>query len=218
MSTPNTNELVWMEDSADPTFVIIRNNDNAHYFYWPFEFLSVILKANDVEPIKVKEEDKTYVLSRFHFYGLTVWIDPQKHSQDNEDKPVAKFMRNFHTPIIVPNKNKTVDNKDIQNPNKIPLKDRPWYWAASGGFRLYLKFQRTNYRNVKNYYSKLVQEIGDPIAAKSHLFDDDYIRNFSNEMIIIGEQNEIDSLINRIKNLDSGNQLTPDAIISFFGF
>lgn len=30
-------EIVWLDGPSDPSFVVLRDNDDSHYFYWPIE-------------------------------------------------------------------------------------------------------------------------------------------------------------------------------------
>jgi hypothetical protein len=72
----SSNEIVWLDGPDDPTLVVILDKDSSHYFYWPFEITAPKgIKADDVDPVKA---EGVYVLSRYHYHGLTIWCNPYR--------------------------------------------------------------------------------------------------------------------------------------------
>lgn len=209
MST-NTTEIVWLDGPSDPSFVILRDNDDAQYFYWPIE-ISAPIRTNDTEPVKVKQN---VVLSRYHFYGLTIWVNPPH----NSNMPVAYFAPNFHTPLIIMNDEKIIQIENVSNPPLVDLKDRIIYAAARRLFRINLEVNYPTTNNPRHYQDRFVKEIGNPLSQISYLFDANFVRNFALELILIGKEDEIKKLINDLRALHPSRELTMDNIIDFFDF
>lgn len=209
MST-NTNEIVWLDGPSDPSFVVLRDNDDAHYFYWPIE-ISAPIRTNDTEPVKVRQNT---VLSRYHFYGLTIWVNPP----NNDNMPIASFAPNFHTPIIIANRDKSIRVANISDSPAMSLRDKISYLGFRRLFTLSLQVNYPTTSNPRHYRDRLVREIGQSIRQVSHLFDADFVRNFSLELIIIGNDTEICNLLDELRNLSPTREITVENIIKFFDF
>jgi hypothetical protein len=208
-----TDEIAWIADSEDPVFVFFREKDTAHYFYWPKEYtFPGIIKYNDLEPIRVKGN---YGISRYHYHGITVWIDPRSDS----GKPIVKFVRNFHTPNFLPSPNKKVKRFLVHDPPNMTEGDPDLYFLASRYERTRLKYRHNNnFKSKKGYSDYLVKEVGNPLEKVSELFDSDYVRNFALELIVIGEEEKITKLVDDIKDIGNTKELTSKSIASYFGF
>ena len=209
MST-NISEIVWLDGPSDPSFVVSRDNDDAHYFYWPIE-ISVPIRTNDTEPVKVGQNT---VLSRYHFYGLTIWVNPP----NNSNMPIASFAPNFHTPIIIDNRDKSIRVAGISDSPAVSLRNRISYVSFRRLFTLSLRINYPTASNPRHYRDRLVREIGQSIRQVSYLFDADFVRNFSLELIIIGKDVEISNLLEELRNLSPAKEITMENIIRFFDF
>ena len=207
-------ELVWLDGPEDPTFVILRSNDKSHYFYWPYELSTRILKANDVEPVKLC--DGRLVLSRYHFYALTVWIDPQKQQLGGQSNPVAYMMRNFHTPQVVDGRHKNVKVISVSKEWNHALLEKITYLLFRRLFAHKLKLPFSG-SNPRPYSSKYVSEVGKPMSPL-WLFDSAYVKKFIHELIIVGNQLDIDKLMADIAASDARGRISLDGVIKFFDF
>jgi|APSaa5957512535_1039671.scaffolds.fasta_scaffold27685_2 hypothetical protein len=208
--TPPISEIIFLDGPENPTFVIVYNNDDVHYFYWPYEFTASKnpIKSNDVEPVKVQ---KNIVLSRFHYYGLTIWINPKMDG----NLPIISFTGNWHSPIAIHDDDVEIEKFPLENYDTIPWMERGPYWL--GKFAFEKQIQSTKLTSPRGYNSKIVIPQGDLFEEKI-LFDRNYIFKFIKELIIIGEKNDISNLIYQIKKKDSKNKLTVNSITKFFNF
>lgn len=188
----NPKEIVFVDGRTDPTFVIIfKDNHDVHYFYWPYEFTASkqFPKPNDVEPIKKKD---SIFLSRYHYYGLTVWLDPKIH----ESKAVCFFASHWHTPIILNNK-KTIKTVKLRKYEEIELIERIKYWLGKWYFEVQIK--KAKLKNPREYKSKITIPLEQPFEEEK-LFDKNFIKRHTKELIIIGNENQVNEFITKITN------------------
>jgi len=207
------NSIITIDGSKDPSFVILRNDDDVHYFYWPYEFNFKIWKNfgfqdNDIEPIK---KSGNFILSRFHYHGITIWINSDSH----QGNPMCNFFRNFHSPIMIPRNGSMHRILPISRSSNLIDKDISNYLRFRDGFTSLL-FSRTS-NNPHSYDEFIVQEIGHPVEIHSIPFDADCIRNYALELIVIGSQQEILDLENNLRT-NGGGEITPESVIAFFNF
>lgn len=132
--------------------------------------------------------------------------------------PIVKFALNFHTPIIIANEDKAIRIAEISDPPKLDLGDKSVYAAARRLFKLNLETSYPTADNPRYYRDRLVREIGQPIRQISYLFDADFVRNFSWELIIIGKEEEINKLLDDLRSLSPTRELTAENVIRFFDF
>lgn len=211
----STNDpIVHVDGPEDPSLVILRNNDSTRYFYWPGEWtipswknLS-FFKKNDIEPVKIKDN---FALSRYHYHGLIVWINPRLH----RGLPISNFSRNFHSPRIIANSQQTHKFILIADPERVQEKDLSGYRATRNA--VVPTLTSINPNNPRGYANLLVDEVGTPVQVLSTPFDADYVQNIALELIVIGTVSEIDLLENALMSLGSG-EVTADSIITFFDF
>lgn len=208
-------DIVWINGSVKPNLVLLYDNgDASHYFYWNYELTPTsIIKSTDVEPIRL---NKNIVLSRLHFHGLTIWINPSLH----EGKPLSQFMKNFHIPLIVMENEKIIVKYESIVDASIPLKDKPAYYAAKFfTLEIYLKLKPPKKRKISDYHSKCVVPT-DEFIPNFLLFNKEYIKNNLAELIIIGKESDVDSLIHTLKHTNNNNTqlITKPSVIANLGF
>src|SRR5687767_5109950 len=127
------NELFFIDgDRTNLIVMSIQSDSQSVYFYFPFEYTfdvkkllklsgGIIIKPNDIEPVKLGEYNDgsksfTLAMSRYHYYGLVLWINPPTDTKSNDSKPVVIFANISHTPIIwMDTNNKMIDLKIINN-------------------------------------------------------------------------------------------------------
>ena len=207
--TPPISEIIFLDGPENPTFVIVYNNDDVHYFYWPYEFTASKnpIKSNDVEPVKVQ---KNIVLSRFHYYGLTIWINPKMDG----NLPIISFTGNWHSPIAIHDDDVEIEKFPLENYDTIPWYEKPGYWIGKEYFKNQIKDTKLN--SPREYYSKIVIPQGDVFEEKI-LFDKNSVLKFIKELIIIGTDKDISDFISKIKGKNS-QKLTADLVADYFGF
>lgn len=71
---------------------------NIHYFHWLLDGYKFL----DYEPVQIRYLcGRPIVVSRFHWFVLTVWLEPLMF----RNKPVVRFVKAFHTPISLSDSN-----------------------------------------------------------------------------------------------------------------
>lgn len=186
----NTRELVWFDGPDDPKFVIVYDDHDVHYFYWPLEFIPAIkfIKPNDVEPLKKNHKE---FISRFHYYGMTIWLKPETY----ESKKTCYFTDNFHVPIII-SKNRSIKTLKIESFDQIGMIERIRYRFGVWWFKQDIK--KTERQNPRDYSDKILKAERKPFDEKE-LFDKIFVEKFVKELIIIGDDKSIDNYIKKIE-------------------
>jgi hypothetical protein len=202
-------EIIFLDGPEDPEFVVVFDADDVHYFYWPYEWTisKKLPKASDVEPVKIREN---VVLSRFHYFGMTIWINPKKDGE----LPIVSFTRNMHSPIAIHNNDIKIEMVPLENYDTIPWYEKPGYWIGKEYFKNQIKDTKLN--SPREYYSKIVIPQGDVFEEKI-LFDKNSVLKFIKELIIIGTDKDISDFISKIKGKNS-QKLTADLVADYFGF
>jgi hypothetical protein len=172
--------------------------DSSTYFYYPFELtITRIFKAHDVEParrIYVRIDDiYELVLSRYHFWGLTVWINPVRHESGSESKPVVEFGSISHTPYVI------VDNPVCRGRRIVKKEQLRWSdkieWKMA---KMFFRPERHHrIRDPKDYPATGTHKPETREAGWK--FDDEAILSDSAEVLLIGSDKDIECIFNKLR-------------------
>jgi hypothetical protein len=223
------NELFFIDGDITNLIVMsLQSDSQSAYFYFPFEYTfdfkrllkpsgGIIIKSNDIEPVKLGEYKNgsisfTLAMSRYHYYGLVLWINPPTCTKSNECKPVVIFANISHTPIIwMDNNNQIIDLKIINN--KLNPFQKIDSALSKSLFKVLRKVKKKNI--IPNYYPSIVSEIkASVIKDPSQQFDNSSIMNNSNYVYLIGSQSDINLVQNEL--IDNTRNISSYSLTNFF--
>jgi hypothetical protein len=174
--------------------VMSLENDPSTYFYYPGEAtIKRIFKYHDIEParrIAAKIDDRyEVVLSRYHHWGLTVWINPYKYALDNDSRPVVDFGMVSHTPYLI------IRNPECRGHRIEKKKQMKW------GQKIEWKMAKMFFRPKRHQQSKdpqkypLISKLENPRNTKLvWKFDNESILTDSAEVLLIGLDSDIECI------------------------
>jgi len=211
-------EIVWVDGDTDYLHVIFRKYqpDSTHYYHFPGEItFPKIVKWTDIEPVRkhsaqIEGKDYTILLSRIHFWGLVLWINPPPTTQDNDSRPVCVFDKNVHTPYIHMPDCDHVQDTVKGTSNLSPFEKLQWYIAIS---YFAAKLPSVSSRNPQPYPAILQEIKQEAIADPNQRFDLSSILKATHYLILVGRKSEISSVREAI--VDSSGDITTVSLESF---
>ena len=173
-------------ENTNPDLYEIKTSQTTSSTY-SLEYMAKIILENDVEPIK--ESNDSYI-SRFHYYGMTVWLTPKIG-----DNNICYFTKIYHSPIII-TKNKSIKHIKLEDYGQIEFKERIRYRFGRWYFKRQIK--KVKVERPRGYAEKIVKSEGTPLDEQK-IFDKNYVKKYIKELIIIGDNASIDKYIKKIK-------------------
>lgn len=213
MVTPLPPELVWIDGPSEPAFVFVRPDDDAHYFYWPYEISSHGIDANDIEPIKMRAG--RFLLSRYHFRGLTVWVNPPQFSNGGASKPAIRPIRNWHTPVVISAEGCVISIVSRKKFPKTRTAEKVSYLLWRRLFCMLIARKYHQPGTLGSYANKFVFDYGSAIE-RGKLFDARYVKNRILECIVIGSRADVNQTIQQMKLGFKGHGITGARMVEFF--
>ncbi len=203
-----TVKKAWLGGDLKHLRVLVRNEsvDAAHYFTFPAERGRT--KLDDVEPVqrgrlRLPGRSFTIMLSRLHYLGLVIWIDPKIHERDGSLRPLCRFALSVHTPCIdMGEKSKVWEKKDVADAEKTSGFQRAQFWLA---LRLFdLLYWITSDPSLKEYPNVFEEREG--VGFESiQLFDRKSIVNQTRYLLFVCQ----DSDLNLVKEF---TKTSPDSM------
>jgi hypothetical protein len=212
-----SSEIVWVDGDTGNLLVILRRNppDSTHYYYFPGEISPIkIVKWVDVEPVRrhsaqIHGVDHMIFLSRIHFWGLVLWIDPPPLTPDG--RPVCVFDMNFHTPYFIMQNSNWVQEDNVKDASSLS-------WVDKGELFIAIKYFTPRIMSVSSTnpqpYPAILQETKqEAIADPKTRFDLSSILSAAHTLLFVGAKPNVSSVRDALK--DSSGDITKASLKSF---
>lgn len=215
-------EIVFIDGDYDNLLVILRMDppDPAHYYYFPGEFsFPRIVKWADIEPLRrhtlqMNESQYELVLSRIHYNGLAIWLNPTRHNDGKEERPICVFEKNVHTPYICMAKGVSSTVKKVNRGDGLGW-NRKLEWFIAIKYFL-LRAHQVSSDQPKGY-TNILQEVKlDAIHHKDQRFDTESIKTATHYVVLIGPPSDITAVRPKLEDARTGNitQASLEAFVS----
>lgn len=181
----------------DMPFVILRKQKDSNYFYYPTEHL---VKPNDIEPVTLTSlQDFSLALTRIHYWGLAVWINPLIAQMNGCGKPVITFTWNVHTPIICmpPLAYNTPKGYDVHGIGfRFGWNGLQWAigkgsWEAEVEDKAFLN---STFNDLKEYPAIVREEKANAIRNAKQRFDKQSVLTNTKRVYLVGDGRHISAL------------------------
>ncbi len=214
-----TEEIAWVDGDTEKLQITLRDPliDSAHYFVFPLEFtIPRIIYSPDIEPVQRKElviGEKEYriMLSRIHYWGLVIWINPELFLHGIDSRPVCLFSSMVHTPRIWFSNTDGAYKKSSAIKGAPPLK---CYDRLSWSIAHYLFCASIPSLKCGNPmpYPSIVNEEKNAIQNPHQRFDRASIVAYSAYVVMVGQGSDVSEVR---QQLVEENEITVDSLTRF---
>ena len=210
---------MWVDGQTRGLQVIFRDAavDQSHYFQFHFEWtLPEIIRYPDVEPLhrfEIPHKGLEIFLSRLHYFGLVVWINPKKYTCEHpgEARPVCVFSSNFHIPrLCTPSSNyQGFHAMKIEESNGLGMSQKLVWHMTSVYFTHALLDAQPSHPNP---YPRMAMDVFNMIEERQR-FDREGIVRQSRYLVLIGSHSDVALVDKMARRPDM--KLTKDSVDRF---